>query len=184
MKRTFLLTTMIALLLALLVTTGCKEEAEEAAATDAVEAIAAVVPSTDFEVKDMHGAELKLADYRGDVVIVDFWATWCGPCRMVMPHLEKIHREYADQGIRVIALSVDRGAPDLVKAFVGKNQYTFPVGMATAGIVRAYGGVPSIPTTFIVGPDGTIAEKMVGAHPMEEYLAAAKRAQTGTEEGV
>jgi len=186
MKRISLLLS-LTLLLSLVILAGCNdgEQAEVAdAAEEAAVTVEAAVPSIDFQLTSLDGDALNLADHRGRVVIVDFWATWCGPCRMVMPHLQKIHETYADQDVRVIALSVDRAGPATVKAFIAKNKYTFPVAMADANLVRAYGGVPSIPTTFIIAPDGSIAEKMVGVHSEADYLAAVKKAKSATGAGV
>ncbi len=184
MRRTTYIT--LTLALGLFAGAGCAGNGEEAAATagetQAVETAAvAVAPSTDFVLNDLTGGELKLADYRGEVVILDFWATWCGPCKMVMPYLQKIHEDYAEEGIRVVALSVDRKGPAVVRQFIDQSGYTFPVAMAGAELQKAYGGIRSIPTTFIIGPDGQVAEQMVGAHPMNDYLAAARRAKIPAE---
>lgn len=182
---------LVALLIPVLLLVGCRdgEQAAKAAAAAGERAeaavdvarVAATPRSPDFVLTALDGSSLALADYRGDVVIVDFWATWCGPCRMVMPHLQSIHAEYADKGVRVIGLSVDQAGPDTVKSFIAKNGYTFPVAMATADLVKAYGGVPSIPTTFIIAPDGSISEKLVGVHGKADYLAAIKTARAKTD---
>ncbi len=178
MRRTFFI--LLIILLGLFAGTGCKGDGEDGAiAAGEAQAVetAATASATDFVLSDLNGKQLSLAAYRGDVVILDFWATWCGPCKMVMPYLQKIHDDYAEEGIRVVALSVDRQGPSVVRSFIDKFGYTFPVAMAGAALQGAYGGVRSIPTTFIIGPDGTVAEKMVGAHPLKDYLAAARRAK-------
>ena len=182
----------LAVVLGLFAAAGCNGGGEDATGTgdadgggdiQAVAAVAEAAVTTDFVLSDLNGKKLNLADFRGDVVILDFWATWCGPCKMVMPYLQKIHDDYAEEGIRVVALSVDRQGPSIVNRFIDKYGYTFPVAMAGADLQRAYGGIRSIPTTFIIGPDGTVAEQMLGAHPLNDYLAAARRAKrvaTGT----
>ncbi|MBC8426109.1 TlpA family protein disulfide reductase [bacterium] len=95
-----------------------------------------------------------------------------------MPSRQRLHEDDADEGIHVGALSVDSKGPAVVRRFIDQKGYTFPVAMAGADLQTAYGGIRSIPTTFIIGPDGKVAEQMVGAHPMADYLAAARRAQT------
>jgi len=187
MGRTRTLT--IAILLGLLAGSGCTDSQPEGEAAGTVEGAgseavetAAAVPSTDFALTDLAGAALNLADYRGDVVILDFWATWCGPCKVVMPHLQKIHEDHAEEGIRVVALSVDRPNPTPERDFIAKHGYTFPVAMATSEVQRAYGGIRSIPTTFIVGPDGAVKERLVGVHSLEDYLAAARRVKPAATE--
>ncbi len=76
---------------------------------------------------DLQGKAFDLADYAGDVVILDVWATWCGPCRDVMPHLQEIHEEFGDRGVHVVAVSTDDKGEAVVRPFIEKNGYTFRV---------------------------------------------------------
>jgi peroxiredoxin len=104
-----------------------------------------------------------LDDYRGQVVLLNVWATWCGPCRVEMPSIERLHRAYAPQGLRVVAVSIDDpGMEERVRAFAGELGLTFEIlhdpGRA---IDRAY-QVTGYPETFVIGSDGVIRKKVIG----------------------
>jgi thiol-disulfide isomerase/thioredoxin len=163
---------------------GCRDDA---AVEDAANTAAApdARPAPDFTLTALDGSTLSLSALRGDVVLVDFWATWCGPCKYAMPGLQKLHETYGDKGVRVIALSVDQKGVEVVRPFIEANGYTFPVAMADEAVRRAYGGIPSIPTTVVIRPDGTVFEVLVGAHPYEDYekvALAARGGDTATEQ--
>jgi len=173
-------TTYLAILLLLAVAcAGCgADEKTDAAAGKAAangEAAAAVHA---LSLPALDGGELDLGAWAGDVILVDFWATWCGPCRRVMPSLEEIHRDLGDQGVRIVAVSTDREGAEVVGPFIAKHGYTFPVALMSQEALQVFGDIRSIPTTFIVKGDGTIAERLVGAHPKAEYLAAIERARS------
>lgn len=181
------------LLLALLLSgvfalVGCGGDAgDETATTAETETPAATTDARlapDFTLTALDGTTLTLADMRGDVVLVDFWATWCGPCKVAMPGLQKLHEEYGTKGLRVLAFSVDQKGEAVVRPFIEQNGYTFPVALADEATRRAYGGIQSIPTTVIIRPDGTVYDLMVGAHPYEAYekaFLAARAGETHTE---
>jgi thiol-disulfide isomerase/thioredoxin len=121
-------------------------------------------------------SQLKLApawelyDLEGKVVLVDFWATWCGPCKRSIPHLIKLHEEYADQGVVVLGVSLDRADPQkVVKPFVALNNINYQILMGNMKIQQDFGGVRGIPTAFIISQDGKIYRKLVGLRPKEHY---------------
>jgi thiol-disulfide isomerase/thioredoxin len=147
----------------------------QAAATAQDLAAAAVVP--DFTVTTLDGQTLHLSDLRGQVVVVDYWATWCGPCRVAMPHLQKLHDNYKSQGVTVLALSVDQKGPAVVQPFIKQRGFTFPVAMANQKSASAFGDFTSIPTTVIVRPDGRVHTTLTGVYPYEEYVAAVQAAR-------
>jgi thiol-disulfide isomerase/thioredoxin len=167
---------------------GCGGDAGDETATTAETGTPAAKTDArmapDFTLTALDGTTLHLADMRGDVVLVDFWATWCGPCKIAMPGLQKLHEEYGAQGVRVLALSVDQKGETVVRPFIEQNGYTFAVALADEATRRAYGGIQSIPTTVIIRPDGTVHDMMVGAHPYEAYekaVLAARAGETHTE---
>ncbi|MBT5712566.1 redoxin domain-containing protein, partial [Candidatus Poribacteria bacterium] len=133
--------------------------------------------ASDFTLKDGDGAEVTLSALRGNVVLLDFWATWCGPCRVVMPTLQKLHEEYADRGLLVYG--VNNEEPTLVREFLTENGYTFPTLRDPRSSAFLLYQAQSIPTTVVVGRDGAISAYLVGAHPEEAYRAAL--AQAGIE---
>ncbi len=114
-------------------------------------------------------AEVKtLADYRGQVVLINLWATWCAPCRVEMPSIEKLTQAYADQGLRVVAISADEaGTEDQIRRFVSDFALTFEIlhdRGGQAGKVSKDYQTSGYPETIIIGRDGIIRKKLLGAH--------------------
>lgn len=120
-------------------------------------------PAPSWTLTDLDGNTVNSAQFEGKTVVVDFWATWCGPCRMEIPGYIALQKKYADKGLVVIGVSLDQQGPGVVKRFVSENGINYPIVMGDETIVDAFGGVDGIPTTFIIGPDGTIRHKKVGA---------------------
>jgi len=119
-------------------------------------------PAPSFTLRDLNGKEVKLADFKGKVVIIDFWATWCPPCVHEIPHFIELYKQYKRQGLEIVGISVDRTGVDVVKSFVRKHQVNYSILMADAKVRQAYGGIQSIPTTFIVDKAGNIQHQYVG----------------------
>lgn len=120
------------------------------------------------------GAPVTLASFKGKVVVLDFWATWCPPCREEIPGFIKLYNDYKAKGVVVVGVSVDRGGAGLVKEFMAKNGINYPSLMADAAVQQAYGGIRSIPTTFVIDRNGNIQKKFVGGHDMSEFEAVIK----------
>jgi thiol-disulfide isomerase/thioredoxin len=130
-------------------------------------------PAPPFSVKTLDGKALKLADLKKRPVIVDFWATWCGPCRASMPHLSTMQSRYGKQGLAVIGMSVDENGPQGVRKFAQQLNVKFTLAMANDEILDAYGPIRSIPTTFFIARDGNIVRRVVGyidGETMEDYV--------------
>jgi thiol-disulfide isomerase/thioredoxin len=126
-----------------------------------------------FSVRTLEGRSLRLADLRKKPVIVDFWATWCGPCRASMPHLSAMQTRYEKQGLTVIGLSVDENGPQGVRKFADKLGVKFTLAMANDDVLDAYGPIRSIPTTFFINRRGDIVRRVVGyidGETMEGYV--------------
>ena len=115
-----------------------------------------------FSLTELSGRRLNLADYKGKVVLLDFWATWCGPCRIEIPGLVKLQNRYRDQGLAVIGISMDDG-PEPVREFYREYSMNYPVVMGDSKIGELFGGIFGLPTTFLIGRDGRIYAKHVGA---------------------
>ena len=116
----------------------------------------------DFALAQLHGAELRLSSYRGKVVLLDFWATWCDPCREEIPHFVELQKRYGDQGLQIIGVSMD-DSPDPVGPFYQKFHMNYPVVMGNAKTGELYGGVLGLPIAFLIGRDGRIYAKHIGA---------------------
>lgn len=115
-----------------------------------------------FTVKTVDGRTLKLSDLRNKPVIIDFWATWCGPCRASMPDLNNMQARYGAKGLTVIGLSVDESGPAPVKRFAAQLGVRFTIAMANDDILDAYGPIRSIPATFFINRKGEIVRRVVG----------------------
>lgn len=115
----------------------------------------------DLTLTSIDGNPIRLGDYKGQVLVVDFWATWCGPCRLEIPHLIALQTEYGGRGFQVIGVAVsDR--EEQVRLFSEQVGINYPTAMGTDAAVEAFGGFSAIPTTFVVAPDGSIAARLTG----------------------
>ncbi len=126
-------------------------------------------PAPAWSLVDLAGRPVESAQFKGKVVIVDFWATWCGPCRKGIPELNKLYAAYKDKGVEIVGVSLDQQGPSIVKPFVARYQMNYPVLMGTQKIVNDFGGVTGIPTAFVISQDGKIYKKYVGLYPGSVY---------------
>lgn len=137
----------------------------------------------DFALKDADGKTVHLSDYKGKVVLLDFWATWCGPCKIEIPWLIEFERQHKHEGFSVLGVSMDEDGWDAVKPFVSGAGINYRVVMGNDMIADQYGGVEALPTTFLIDRDGKIAAVHVGLtskseieHGIEQLLQVPKRA--------
>jgi thiol-disulfide isomerase/thioredoxin len=139
-----------------------------------------------FSLTDITGQPLKLSDFHGKVVALDFWATWCGPCRIEIPGFIELQKRYGSQGFNMIGISMD-DSPEPVVDFYKELQMNYPVAVGNSRLGELYGGIPGLPTTFLIGRDGRIYAKHVGAtdpnvfeSEIKELLAAGPDAEVKT----
>jgi thiol-disulfide isomerase/thioredoxin len=123
----------------------------------------------------LDGDTVTAADLHGEVVVLNFWATWCLPCRAEMPSLQRLHQDLGARGVRVVGLATDVGSEDPIREFLVEREITYPVGRASAAHRRAFGGIPGIPTTFIIDRDGVIRHRVVGYFAPPAMRAAVGR---------
>ena len=115
----------------------------------------------DFTLQDLSGKDIKLSDYKGKVVLLDFWATWCPPCRASIPGLEKIHKAYKDKGLVILAVSLDQGDWDSVKSFTTDYGITYIVLRGTEDVSEKY-QVRTIPMLLVLDKEGRIQKRYLG----------------------
>jgi len=134
----------------------------------------------DFTLARLDGGELTLSDLRGKVVIVDFWDTWCPPCRVALPHLQELSETYRDDLV-VVGLALGKEGPDKVRSFTKKTGLTFEMVLWNQDpeLLKAFGGIQSIPTTFLIDADGVIRQKWVGGLSKATYENAVVAAING-----
>lgn len=124
----------------------------------------------DFTLKDLDGKDVSLSDHSGKVIILDFWATWCPPCKMELPHFKTLIDRYGEQGLVVIGIALDK--EQTVKSFVEKEKIENIVCLGNESVVKAYGGITGIPTTFIIDRKGDITDKFVGYRSLKDFEKA------------
>src|SRR5208282_706006 len=135
--------------------TGCSTESVRAAVKAEHERKAA----PDFSLKDADGKPVKLSDYRGKVVLLDFWATWCGPCKIEIPWFMDFERQFKDRGFAVVGVSMDEDGWAAVKPYLMRVQINYRVLLGNDQVGSLYGGVDSLPTTFLIDRQGNIVSK-------------------------
>ena len=122
-------------------------------------------PSTalapDFTLKTLDGQEVTLTKLKGKVVLLDFWATWCAPCREAIPHLINLQKTYREKGIEVIGMNMDRGDAETVRRFVKSMDIPYPITLTSEEVSRNY-GVTGLPTTILIDQEGKIRQKFLG----------------------
>ena len=115
-----------------------------------------------FVVRGLDGRSIRLTDFKGKPVVIDFWATWCAPCRASMPHLDTLQRRYQSRGLVVIGLSVDEGDTPAVRQFAERVGVAFRLAMASESVLDRYGPIRFLPTTFFVNRKGAIVRTVRG----------------------
>jgi cytochrome c biogenesis protein CcmG, thiol:disulfide interchange protein DsbE len=128
-------------------------------------------PMPPFLVNDLEGRAISTADLRGKVVIVNFWATWCPPCREEIPEMIELATRYGDK-LQIIGVSEDDDAsPEEVREFAANEKINYPIVMGRFGISHEYGEVPALPTSFLIDANGKVVQKHVGLYPVAVYDA-------------
>lgn len=117
-----------------------------------------------FTLKDLAGNDVSLSDFAGKVVVLDLWATWCGPCRQEIPLLVTLYEEFKDRGLVVVGVGLDEGGVEMLAPFAEANRMSYPVLVGDKALGTTY-KVTSIPSTYVIGRDGRIASKHVGFNP-------------------
>lgn len=121
-----------------------------------------------LQAQDLSGKPVNKENWAGKVVLVNFWATWCPPCREEIPELLALKKEYKDR-LEIVGISEDDDPPEDVLKFARQKGMTYPVVMATPELVEAYGGVPALPTSFLIDTQGRVVQKHSGLYPIEAY---------------
>jgi peroxiredoxin len=132
-------------------------------------ALPVVGQAPSWTLSDVDGREVKSTDFKGKVVVVDFWATWCPPCRKELPEYVALQKKYADRGLVILGFSLDELPAAQVKAFAEKMKVNYPILMANAETAEAFGGVQGLPTAFVIDREGQIRHVKVGLSDPEAY---------------
>jgi peroxiredoxin len=141
-------------------------------------------PAPNFTLKDASGNSVKLSDFRGKVVLLNFWATWCGPCALEIPWFVEFQQQMKSRGLEVVGVSMDDEGWPAIKPFIAAHKVNYHVLLGDDSISQLYGGVDSLPTTFIIDRDGRIAvPPHVGLAGKNEYLQEIQSVLNEKQEG-
>jgi peroxiredoxin len=139
------------------------------------------IPADAFTVRDVDGKPVSLSDFKGKVVLLNFWATWCPPCAREMPSMEKLYQAYSAKGFAIVGVSVDVGASRSVKEFAQKLKVTFPILHDRDSIVSRHYSVPGVPTSYLIDRRGRIVYRVLGEY--DWFGSEAQKAVTGLLQG-
>jgi thiol-disulfide isomerase/thioredoxin len=126
-------------------------------------------PAPEFALKDVDGRTVSLAEYKGKVVLLNFWATWCGPCKIEIPWFVEFEQKYKDRGFAVLGVALDEEGWEVVKPYLEQAKVNYRVVVGNDSVATLYGGVDSLPTSFVLDQDGRIAATHVGLVSKSEY---------------
>jgi peroxiredoxin len=134
-------------------------------------------PAPEFTLESVNGESVRLSDFHGQTVLIHFWATWCGPCKITMPWLVDLQSKYTARGFRVLAIALDDDATKVeIGEFADQLHVNFPVLIGNEKIAEAYVGVPAMPESFLVSRDGRIVENVIGITSKSELEKSARKA--------
>ena len=126
----------------------------------------------DFTLKDANGQTVKLSDYRGKVVLLNFWATWCGPCQLEIPWFMEFEQEFKSKGFEVVGVSMDDDGWKVVKPYIAAHKLNYRILLGDETVSQLYGGLDALPTTFMIARDGKFAfSPHIGLAGKNEYLS-------------
>jgi thiol-disulfide isomerase/thioredoxin len=130
----------------------------------------------DFTLQSLEGKTVHLSDFRGKAVLLNFWATWCQPCKIEMPWFAELQKQYGSEGLQVIGIAMDDASPEDIAKFAKDLGVDYPILIGKEALGESYGGVPFLPTTFYIGRDGKVVDKVFGLKGKAEIESSIKRA--------
>jgi peroxiredoxin len=133
------------------------------------------VPAPDLTLETMDGRQINLADQNGKVVLVNFWATWCAPCRKEIPDLINLYSEMKDEGLMIVGIAVDQEGAEVVEPYVQKQDINYPIVLdPDQSTEKHFDAMYGLPTTYVVNPEGKIVRRVLGVFPVEEMTPTLK----------
>jgi cytochrome c biogenesis protein CcmG, thiol:disulfide interchange protein DsbE len=166
MMKNLKMAALLAELLAVAALAGCQTRATRSSEP------AADAPQ--FSLTSLEGKTVAMKDLANKVVIVDFWATWCGPCREEIPHLNELYSELKGKGLEIVGISMDTDGTDGVKDFAREFHIQYPIVMGDERVAESFGGILGLPTTFVIDRGGKIAKKYIGLPPADSMAKLVK----------
>src|ERR1700728_2149455 len=130
----------------------------------------------DFSLESLDGRNLRLSDLRGKAVLLNFWATWCGPCKIEMPWFVDLQKQYGSQGLQIVGVAMDDASKEDIGKFAKDMGVNYPILIGKESVGDQYGGVPALPESFLISRDGKIVDKIIGLRGKAEIEDAVKKA--------
>src|ERR1700736_1823539 len=138
--------------------------------------IAKSTVAPDFSLESLDGKNIRLSDLRGKAVLLNFWATWCSPCKIEMPWFVELQNQYGSQGLQIVGVAMDDASKEDIAKFAKDMGVNYPVLIGREAVGDSYGGIPALPETFFIGRDGKVVDKILGLRGKSEIEDAIKKA--------
>ncbi|HVI10819.1 MAG TPA: TlpA disulfide reductase family protein [Candidatus Binatia bacterium] len=138
--------------------------------------LAASAPAPDFSLESLDGKTMRLSDLRGKAVLLNFWATWCSPCKIEMPWFVDLQKEYGAQGLQIVGVAMDDASKEDIAKFAKDMGVNYPILIGKEAVGDEYGGVPALPETFFIGRDGKLVDRIIGLRGKAEIEDSIKKA--------
>jgi thiol-disulfide isomerase/thioredoxin len=161
---TFCLYSLI-LLVCLVFSLSCSKESDEEGSSTAESEKTSSKETIDFSLPDLEGNIVNLSDFRGKVVIIDFWATWCHPCLTEIPHFIELYNTYSLEGLEIIGITMQSGSPDDIAKKAQELGINYTLVIGNNEVTQKFGGIQGFPTTFVMDKEGKVTKKYLGALP-------------------
>jgi peroxiredoxin len=174
-KRSPLVLIVVAFVVALMLYVGY-HKARRTGAGSSPQRLTQSTIAPDFSLDTLDGKTLRLSDLRGKAVLLNFWATWCGPCKIEMPWFVDLQNQYASQGLQIVGVAMDDGSKEDIAKFAKDMGVNYPILIGKESVGDQYGGVPALPESFLIARDGKIVDKIVGLRGKSEIEDSIKKA--------
>lgn len=122
-----------------------------------------------FTLVDLNGNKISSSDFEGQVILLNFWATWCGPCKVEIPDLVKLHAKYKGRSFQVVSIALESGSTKKIKQFAKKWRMNYPILIGDYDVVRSYGGIRGVPTTFLIDSKGYVKNMYLGPRSFRQF---------------
>ena len=175
MRRKPVVTFVVAMVVMVMVLFGIERAGRSAGHLGAPRADVEDKVAPDFALQSIDGKTVRLSDFRGKAVLLNFWATYCAPCRIEMPWFVELQDRYAAEGLQVVGVAMDDASPDDIEKFASELGVNYPILVGEETVGNAYGGVQFLPSTFYIGRDGKVVDKVFGLKTKNEIEENVKK---------
>ncbi len=159
-KRDPVVIIVVVMVITLMLVFGIRKSRRSSPVSQATTTAMKVAP--DFSLQSLDGKTVHLSDFRGKAILLNFWATWCEPCKVEMPWIVDLQKKYFPDGLQVVGVAMDDASPEEIAKFTKQMGVNYPVVIGKDEVADSYGGLPFLPTTFYIGRDGRIVDKVLG----------------------